>query len=85
MTPVPLQSTTPAATASPLVAGSPAFDPDYKVEAGSSGTVNSEIFARVLFSRNFAYAKFRENKVSRNAEITLSFTNIRRSWPLRDF
>ena len=24
-------------------------------------TVNSEIFARVLFSRNFAYAKFREN------------------------
>ena len=26
-------------------------------------TVNSEIFARVLFSRNFAYAaKFRENK-----------------------
>ena len=25
-------------------------------------TVNFEIFARVLFSRNFAYAKFRENK-----------------------
>ena len=25
-------------------------------------TVNSEIFARVLFSRNFAYAEFRENK-----------------------
>ena len=25
-------------------------------------TVNSEIFARVLFSRNFAYAKFRKNK-----------------------
>ena len=25
-------------------------------------TVNYEIFARVLFSRNFAYAKFRENK-----------------------
>ena len=25
-------------------------------------TVNSEIFARVLFSRNFAYAKFGENK-----------------------
>ena len=35
-TPVPSQSTTPAAaTASPLVAGSPAFDPDYEVEAGS--------------------------------------------------
>ena len=26
-------------------------------------TVNLEIFARVLFSRNFAYAKFRENKI----------------------
>ena len=25
-------------------------------------TVNSNIFARTLFSRNFAYAKFRENK-----------------------
>ena len=25
-------------------------------------TVHSEIFARVLFSRNFAYAEFRENK-----------------------
>ena len=25
-------------------------------------TVNSEIFARVLFFRNFAYAKFREKK-----------------------
>ena len=25
-------------------------------------TVNSEIFTRILFSRNFAYAKFRENK-----------------------
>ena len=26
-------------------------------------TVNPEIFARILFSRNFAYAKFRENKI----------------------
>ena len=26
-------------------------------------TVNTEIFGRVLFSRNFAYAKFRENKI----------------------
>ena len=25
-------------------------------------TVNSEIFARTLFSRNLAYAKFRKNK-----------------------
>ena len=31
------------------------------VSQGAS-TVNSEIFARTLFSRNFAYAKFRENK-----------------------
>ena len=27
-----------------------------------SHIVNSEIFARVLFLRNFTYAKFRENK-----------------------
>ena len=26
-------------------------------------TVISEVFARILFSRNFAYAKFRENKI----------------------
>ena len=26
-------------------------------------SLNSEIFARVLFSQNFAYAKFRENKI----------------------
>ena len=26
-------------------------------------TVNSEIFTRVLFSRKFAYAKFRENNI----------------------
>ena len=31
-------------------------------------TVNSVIFARVLFSRNFANAKFRENKIPRNGE-----------------
>ena len=29
-------------------------------------TVISEIFARVLFSRNFAYAKFRENNILTN-------------------
>ena len=29
----------------------------------NNNTVNSEIFAMVLFSRNFAYAKFRENKI----------------------
>ena len=26
-------------------------------------TVHSEIFTRVVFSRNFAYAKFRKNKI----------------------
>ena len=39
-------------------------------------SVNPEIFARVLFLRNFAYAKFREIKSSRNEEIILSFTDI---------
>ena len=48
-------------------------------------TVNSEIFARVLFSRNFAYAEFRVNKSSRNGEVTLSFTDICKSYLSRDF
>ena len=30
-------------------------------QSGRSVTLSSEIFARVMFSRNFAYAKFREN------------------------
>ena len=30
------------------------------------GTENSEIFARVLFSGNFAYVKFRENNILAN-------------------
>ena len=29
-------------------------------------TVNSEIFEMVLFLRNFAYAKFRKNKILTN-------------------
>ena len=33
-----------------------------------SNTVNTEIFARTLFSRNFAYAKFRENKTREMAK-----------------
>ena len=41
------------------------------------GTVNSKIFASALFSRNFAYAKFRENKTLAKWQITLSFTDIR--------
>ena len=42
-------------------------------------TVNSKIFMRVLFSSNFADAKFRENKTSRNGEITLSFNDVGKS------
>ena len=38
------------------------FESDYNRTTNLS-TVNSEIFASVLFSRNFAYAKFRENKI----------------------
>ena len=34
----------------------------YFLSCHGSNTVKSEIFARTLFSRNFAYAKFRENK-----------------------
>ena len=39
-------------------------------------TVNSEIFVRVLFLQNFAYVKFRENKIFANDEITLSPTDV---------
>ena len=60
----------------------PAF---WNIDEGTTTTVNSKIFARVLLSRNFAYAKFRENKSSRNAEITLSFTDIDKSCPCREF
>ena len=44
-------------------------------------TVNSEIFARDLFSRNFADAKFRENKPSRNGDIILSVNDVGKSCP----
>ena len=46
-------------------------------------TVNSEIFARVLFLRNFVYAKFRENKTSRN--VSLSSTDLVYLCPSREF
>ena len=36
---------------------------DDELEVVRLGTVNSEIFVRVLFLRNFAYAKFRESKI----------------------
>ena len=45
-------------------------------------TVNSEIFARVLFSRNFANAKFHENKILTKS---LSFTDIGKSCLSRKF
>ena len=48
-------------------------------------TVNSEIFARVLFSRNFVDAKFCEIKPSRNEEMTLSFTDVGKSCPSLEF
>ena len=56
------------------------------LQAGSShNTVDSQIFARVLFSRNFAYAKFREMKSSRNGEIIMLLTYIGKSCHSRDF
>ena len=47
--------------------------------------VNSDIFARVLFSRNFAYGKFHENKSSWNGEIILSITDIGKLYTSREF
>ena len=41
--------------------------------------VNSEMFARGLFSRNFVDTKFRENKPSRNGDIILSVTGVGKS------
>ena len=46
------------------------------VKGNQSTTVNSELFARGLFSRKFVGAKFRKNKPSRNGEINLSFTDV---------
>ena len=48
-------------------------------------TKNSKIFARTLFSRNFAYAKVFENKTLRNGKIALSFTEIGKSCLSPDF
>ena len=47
----------------------------------------SVIFARALFreTSHFAYAKFRENKILANSEITLSFTDLGKSCPSREF
>ena len=46
---------------------------------------NPEIFARVLFLQNFAYAKSRENKILAKSQITLSFNDIDNSCPSRKF
>ena len=48
-------------------------------------TVNLEIFARVLFSRNFADVEFHENKTLANNEISLSFSYVVKSCPYRGF
>ena len=45
-------------------------------------TVNSEIFARVLFSHMRSFVKI---KSSLNGEIILSFTDVGNSCPSRDF
>ena len=50
-----------------------------------SNTVDSEIFAMVLFSRNFAFAKFRENEILAKWQNHLSFTDIGKSCHSRDF
>ena len=42
-------------------------------------TVNSEIFARGLFSRKFGYEEFRKIKPSRNSKNSLSFTDVGKS------
>ena len=48
-------------------------------------TVNSEIFARVLFRVTSHMRSFVKIKSSRNAEITQSFTDIGKSCPSREF
>ena len=49
--------------------------------------VNSEVFTRNLFSRNFAkqMQSFVKIKSSRNPQITLSFTDMGKSCPYRKF
>ena len=53
----------------------------YAISTKISYTVDSEIFARDLFSRNFAY--FVKNK--NPCQIILSFTDIGKSCPSREF
>ena len=58
---------------------------DWANKIMSSGTVNSEIFARDLLWRNFALLSFVKIKSSRNGEITLSFVNMTKSCPSHEF
>ena len=55
------------------------------LKKASVNTVNAEIFARIIFSRNFADAKFRENKTLAKWRITISFTEKYKSCPSREF
>ena len=48
-------------------------------------TVDSEIFSRVLLSRNFAYAKFRDNKILAKWRNHSVFTDIGKSCHSHDF
>ena len=48
-------------------------------------TVNLEIIAIILFSRNSHMLSFVKIKSSRNAEITQSFNDIGKSCPSREF
>ena len=52
---------------------------------GQVSTENSKIFARVLFRETSRMRSFVKIIPSRNAEITLSFTYVRQSWPCREF
>ena len=48
-------------------------------------TIDSEIFVRFLFLQNFAQAKFRKIKYSRNGEINMLITDIGKSCPICKF
>ena len=55
------------------------------LSTGSFIAVNSEVFARVLFSRNFADAEFHENKTLAQRQSSLSFTDVGISCQSRKF
>ena len=63
----------------------PSYPPLLIMSCFIQNTVNSEIFVRVSFLRNFTNAKFVKIKHSRNGEITLSLTDVCKSCPGREF